>query len=173
MSDQTLAAQVAAPVVDTKAQAAKVEATPAQEPFDAERAKALIDKLRDEVKALKPFEKKAADFEKLQKEQADKDLSELQKAQKTIAELEAKTKAAERREMQRQVAKEYKLPDEIAELLPGDDLETMKAKAVLVSKAIPASTPSLSPTNPGSKAATVTDDQRRAFMFGNGPLPGA
>lgn len=169
MTDQPATETVAQPVEPTPAQTAPAESTTPQEPFDQTRAMDLINKLRGEIKDLKPLAKKAADFEAQVKAQAEKDMTELQKAQAKAAELEAELQTAKRREMQREVAKEYKLPDALAELLPGDTLETMKAKAAELAKAIPQS--NLSPTNPGASSQGVTEAQRRAFIYGNGPLP--
>lgn len=171
MSDEPKpAVQATAPAVETPAQSAPVEPAPAttDEPFDAERAKALIDKLRGEVKALKPFEKRVTELEALKRQQEEAEMTELQKAQKRVAELEASVKAAERREMQRQAAEKYKLPPAIAELLPGDTQEAIEAKAEELAKAIPQkpTAPNLSPTNPAGNTAETPDQKRERLMGG-------
>ena len=141
------------------------------EKFDPERAKALIEKLRGEVKELKPKAKKADDFEAAEKQRKEAEMTELQKAQQLIADLEAKTKAADLRELRRKVGEEAKLPAAIYELLPEMDEAQMLAKAKELAAALPKPQPGLSATNPGASTGTVTDAQRREFLYGNGPLP--
>ena len=170
MTDQPATETVAQPVEPTPAQGAPVEPTTTQETYDQPRAMDLINKLRGEIKDLKPLAKKAADFEAQAKAQAEKDMTELQKAQAQIKELEEKTKAADLREMRRKVGEAAKLPAAIYELLPELPEAEMAIKAAELAKAIPQSTTVLSPTNPGAGSRTVTDEQRRAFIFGNGPL---
>ena len=172
MTDPKVTETVTTPVTDPAPQVAAPVVTPPPsetwkdgEKFDPEKAQALIEKLRAENKALKPYEKKAAEFEALQKAQAEKDLTELQKLQKHNAELELQIKANARREMQRQVARELKLPDALAELLPGDDLETMKAKATELAKALPTN-PSLTPSNPPAGKIAETDAEKKQRLMG-------
>jgi DNA repair exonuclease SbcCD ATPase subunit len=155
------------------------EATPAaqiaevvqEEQFDKDRAMALIEKLRGEVKDLKPKAKKADDLEAAEKQRKEAEMTELQKAQAKIDELTAKTKAAELRELRRKVGEAAKLPAEIYELLPEGTEDEMKAKAEALAKALPKPQPGLSATNPPAGTGTITDAQRRAFLNG-GPLPG-
>lgn len=168
MADEESAVQETAPAGDEKVQGTLEElATSQAEPFDAERAKALIDKLRGEVKALKPFEKKAVELEALEAKRKEAEMTELQKAQKRIEELEAVTKAAARREMQRAAAEKWKLPPAIAELIPGDTAEAIEAKAEELAKALPGAKPTtnLSPTNPAGNAAE-TEAQKRERLLG-------
>lgn len=164
----TPAVQATAPAVTTPVTSTPVENTEG-EPYDAERAMALIKKLREENRDLRPLAKKAADLEVEAKKKADAELSEVERLKKHNQELEAKVHEAELREMRRSVGTEYKLPQAIADLLPGGDLETMKAKAAELAKAIPQQ--SLSPTNPNNAQGKPSDAERRAFMFGNGGLP--
>lgn len=166
--ETTPVTQAVTPAAEEPVQSTAADAAPQQgEPFDAERAKALIDKLRNEVKALKPFEKKAVELEALKRQQEEAEMTELQKAQKRIAELEEKTKAAERREMQRQAADKFKLPPALAELIPGDTLEAIEAKAEELAKALPQAKPptNLSPTNPSGNTAE-TEAQKRERLLG-------
>jgi len=139
-----------------------------EEPFDAERAKALINKLRDEVKALKPIEKQYQELKTAEEKRKEAEMTELERAQKRIAELEGMTKAQARREMQRSAAEKYHLPAAVAELIPGDTQEDIDKKAEELSKAIPQSkqSPTLNPTNPSGNAQE-TEEQKRARLFGN------
>jgi len=139
------------------------------EPFDAARAQALITKLREEAKEAKKAEKELAILRAAEEERKQADLSELEKANKRAEELERKLKATELREMRTRIGAEAKLPEEIAELLQGDDEEAMKAHAKKLFAALP-KTASITPTNPKNSDGTMTDAQRRAFMNG-GKLP--
>lgn len=177
MAEETKATETVVKVPETKTQEVKVPEVKTEdtwkngEKFDAEKAQALIEKLREEVKDLKPKAKKADEFEAAEKQRKEAEMTELQKAQQRIAELEAQTKAAELRELRRKVGEAANLPAAIYELLPEMDEEQMKAKAEELAKALPKPQPGLSATNPGANATAPTDAQRRAFIFGNGPLP--
>lgn len=153
------------------ATAATTETWEDGQPFDAAKAKALIEKLRNENKELKPKAKKADELEAAEKARKEAEMTELQKAQARIDELTALTKAAELRELRRKVGEAAKLPAAIYELLPEMDEEHMKAKAEELAKALPKPQPGISATNPGPSTG-VTDAQRRDFLYGNGPLPG-
>lgn len=156
-------AQVAAPVVNQ-------ELWEDGKPFDAAKAKELIEKLRNENKDLKPKAKRADELEAAEQKRKDAELSELEKANKRIAELETKTKAAERREMQRQAAEKHKLPAALAERLKGETAEEIEADAEELFKTLPKTQQQGSPTNPPSGGVVKTDQQMREFLRG-GPLP--
>ena len=162
----TPSAQITEPVVNTDPK----EMWKDGEKFDAAKAQELIEKLRGEVRDLKPKAKKADDFEKAENDRKTAEMTELQKAQKLIDDLTAKTKAAELRELRRKVGEAAKLPAELYELLPEMEEEQMKAKAEALAMALPKPQPGLSATNPGASTGTVTEAQRRAFLNG-GPLP--
>lgn len=140
------------------------------EKFDPERAKALIEKLRAEVKESKPLAKKLAEYEAAEAKRKEAEMTELQKAQAKIEELEKQNKASELRELRRKVGEAAKLPAAIYELLPELSEEEMKVKADELAKAM-SKQPGLSPNNPNASPGTVTDAQRRSFLYGNGPLP--
>ncbi len=142
------------------------------EKFDPERAKALIEKLRSEVKDLKPKAKKADELEAAEQKRKEAEMSELEKAQKHAAELEAKVKEADLREMRRKVGTKHKLPEAVYELLPDLPEAEMEAKAAELAKAVTTKqTPDIKITNPnGSPNKTTNDAQWRDFMNG-GPLP--
>ena len=137
------------------------------EKFDAEKAQALIEKLREEAKGKKALEKKVSEFETKEKELAQKDMTELQKAQLRLDELEKENKAIKRSQMQRTATDKFKLPSEFAELLPGETLEEMEAKAESLSKALPKQNnlPNLNPTNPNGNVSE-TRDQKKARLAG-------
>ena len=139
-------------------------------PFDAARAQATIEKLRQEASALKAKAKRADELEALEAKRNEADMTELQKLQKQNQELADKVKASERRELQRATAEKYKLPAAIADLLPGDTAEVMEAKAKELAETLSKQQTIQSPTNPGSGGQGVTDAQRRAFLNG-GKMP--
>lgn len=167
MTEPTNVTETVTPVPESD-QVSTTEVQNTQEVFDAERAKALINKLRDEVKELKPKAKKADEFELAEKSRKEAEMTELQKAQARIDELTAQTKAADLRELRRKVGEAAKLPPAIYELLPEMEEEAMKAKAEELAKAIPQSkqSPTLNPTNPSGNAQE-TEEQKRARLFGN------
>jgi hypothetical protein len=155
---------------NTEAQAAVVEAGKDGEKFDAARAQALIDKLRAENKAAKAAERELIEIKANEMKRKEAEMSDLEKANKKAAELETKLKETETRERRARIGGEYKLPAEIAELLQGDDDETMKAQAAKIAAALPKSA-NLGPTNFPAGPASVTDAQRRAYLYGGAPLP--
>lgn len=161
------ATETVAPVTQAVTQSVTEPVTNAQdETFDAERAKALIDKLRGEVKSLKSYEKQVSELKAAEDKRKEAEMTELQKAQKRIEELEGLTRAAARREMQRAAAEKYHLPSAIADLLPGDTQEDIDKKAEELSRAIPQKqTPTLNPTNPAGQAQE-TEAQKRDRLFG-------
>lgn len=167
MAEPTNVTETVTPVPESD-QVSTTEVQNTQEVFDAERAKALINKLRDEVKALKPIEKQYQELKTAEEKRKEAEMTELERAQKRIAELEGMTKAQARREMQRSAAEKYHLPSAIADLLPGDTQEDIDKKAEELSKAIPQSkqSPTLNPTNPSGNAQE-TEEQKRARLFGN------
>ena len=167
MTEPTNVTETVTPVPESD-QVSTTEVQNTQEVFDAERAKALINKLRDEVKELKPKAKKADEFELAEKSRKEAEMTELQKAQARIDELTAQTKAADLRELRRKVGEAAKLPPAIYELLPEMEEEAMKAKAEELAKAIPQqkTTPTLNPTNPNGNAEE-TEAQKRERLFGS------
>lgn len=162
------ATETVAPVTGAVTQSVVEPVTPPtqEEPFDAERAKALIDKLRGEIKTLKPYEKQVSELKAAEDKRKEAEMTDLQRAQKRIEELEAGAKASARREMQRAAADKYHLPAAFADLIPGDTQEDIDKKAEELSKAIPQPrTPTLNPTNPQGNAQE-TEAQKRDRLFG-------
>lgn len=166
MTEPTNVTETVTPVPESD-QVSTTEVQNTQEVFDAERAKALINKLRDEVKALKPIEKQYQELKSAEDKRKEAEMTELERAQKRIAELEGMTKAQARREMQRSAAEKYHLPAAVAELIPGDSLEDIEKKAEELSKVIPQKpNPTLNPTNPNGNAEE-TEAQKRERLFGS------
>lgn len=136
-------------------------------PFDAKRAKELIDKLREENKALKPTAKKAAEYEAQIKAQKEAEMSEAEKLKARLAEAETKIREQAQDQMRRDIASRFGIPMELASRLRGETEEEMKADAEKLVKVLPKPQPN--PTNPGTNAATSeTDAQKRARIYGGG-----
>ena len=154
-------------VTPTETVAKPASETPAQEEqFDKDRAMALIEKLRNEVKELKPKAKKAEDIEAAEVKQREASLSEMEKLQRRLNETEAKLKAKERAEAQRAVADKVGLPAAFAERLKGESLEELEADAKKLLDALPKQPKGLSPTNPGNAQVGETTEQKRSRIMG-------
>jgi hypothetical protein len=135
-------------------------------PFDPERAMALIEKLQNENKELKPKAKLADELTAEQQKIKDAQMSELEKANKRALELEGELKAITRREMQRAAAEKAKLPMEFAERLRGETQEELDTDAMKLLTVIPKA-PALKTdvTNPGiSNQVAKTRSERKAEL---------
>lgn len=140
------------------------------EPFDAERAKTLITKLRSEVKGLKPFEKKVKQLEQAEQERKDAELSEMERLQKQLSESENKLQRLTYQQMQRKIADEVGLPAVFADRIQGDDEDAMRKDAKSLLEAMPQEKKTvIATTNPGDAKRGVTDDQRRAALYRGDP----
>ena len=157
-------------VIEPETQAVTVDKGADGQPFDAARAQALIEKLREENKVARAAAKKLAELEAAEAKRKDAELSELEKANKKAAELEAELAQVKLREMRTRIGAEYKLPEALAKLLQGNDDNAMKAHAKELADALPKQA-TLTPTNPGNGKEGITDAQRRAFLYGGGSLP--
>jgi hypothetical protein len=173
MADEDTGVQVT-PQAEQPAQAAEPQSQPAHDetwtdgrPFDPEQAKALIEKLRGEVKALKPQAKKAETYEQQMKAQKDAELTEVERIKKQLDETVAELQGVKRRETAAKVAAKYGLPAPLAERLKGDTEEEMEADAAQLAKALPKAA-AMNPTNPGTSAPSETDAQKRARIYGGG-----
>lgn len=155
---------------DIAAQDAPIEATPDADKWEPERAKALIDKLRDEVKQLKGKAKRADELEAAESKRKESELSEVERLKRQLDEATERLTTATRREMQREAADAAKLPAEFASRLVGSNLEEMVEDAKKLAAAMPKQ-PALNPTNPGNGSAKPTDAQMRAFLYGGAPMP--
>lgn len=154
------------PPTETEAQdAPAVELGADGKPFDAERAQTLIEKLREENKAAKAAAKKLAELEAKEREREEAEMSELEKLTSKNAELEKQL-----HEMaQRAAAAKYNLPAELVTRLVGSTPEEVEADAAKLAAALPKQA-TLNPTNPAGTKAGMTDEQRRAFLYGGGSL---
>lgn len=147
------------------------------QPFDAERAKALIEKLRTENKNFKTA---AGELAKLKKEQAEAEKKSAEEQgkfkelyEKAQAEAqEAKDKAAkiERELLVERIGVKHKLPAELRGRLQGDDEEALEKDAELLAKLIPANAaaPDLDAQKRGSSDAIATAEEsaKIAQMYG-------
>jgi len=176
MADTTTQAVVTETLATEVIPAEKVQAQPAEKvvlgkdgtPFDPERAMALIEKLQNENKELKPKAKLADELTAEQQKIKDAQMSELEKANKRALELEVELKAITRREMQRAAAEKAKLPMEFAERLRGETQEELEADAMKLLTVIPKA-PALKTdvTNPGGGSqVTETREQKRERLKG-------
>lgn len=164
----TTAAQSATPANEAPPQAEG-------EKFDAERAMALIEKLRNEVKELKPKAKKAEEFEAERAKREEAEMTELQKVAKRAAELEARLKAAERASTAQTIAAKVGLPAAFADRLKGETPDEMEADAKAILEALPKPTQKPAtpgPVNPGANGKTgETKEQRDERLFGTPVQP--
>jgi hypothetical protein len=139
-------------------------------PFDPERAKATIEKLRGFEKESEKLRKQVAAMEKKEQERLEAELSELEKAQKRLAELEAKAAQLERQQLQREVADKVGLPAALASRLQGNTADEMEADAAALLESLPKADKkptTISATNPGVNAnVNETHAQKKARLFG-------
>jgi len=141
------------------------------EPFDAARAMATIEKLRAEIKELKPKAKQADELSAAEKKRKEAEMTELQKLQAQLEETQAELKAAKIADLRRSVAAEVGLPAAFADRLKGETREAMIEDAKQLLEALPKAPkpPPVSPTSPGAGATQKeTLDQRRARIYGSG-----
>lgn len=143
------------------------QTTPQDEPFDAERAKALIDKLRNEVKELKPKAKKAEELTEAEQKRKEAEMTELDRLNKQLADAQAELKRSQLAVLQRDAAAKLNLPAELAPRLKGETLEELEADAKELAKLLPKQPPHVTPTNPGGGSGNQeTDEQKRRRLFG-------
>ena len=141
-----------------------------EEPFDAARAMALINKLREENKALKPKAKKADDYEAAEQQRREAELTEAEKLRKELEKTKADLARREHEAMQATIAARVGIPAVFAARLTGETPEDMEAdaKAILaeIQRLKPAA-PAVGATNPGSNAtANETPKQKRERLMG-------
>ena len=139
------------------------------EPFDAARAMKTIEKLRAEIKELKPKAKQADELSAAEQKRKEAEMTELQKLQAELEKTQAELKQAKLNDLRRQAAIETKLPLAFADRLRGETLEELVKDAKSILEALPKAptTPAVSPTNPGATASTgETVAQQRARIYG-------
>lgn len=141
------------------------------EPFDAARAMKTIEKLRAEIKELKPKAKQAEELSQAEQKRKEAEMTELQKLQDQLEKAQAELKAARLAELRRQAAEEVELPLIFADRLRGETLDDLRADAKKILEVLPkaAKPPPLTPTSPGAGASQKeTLDQQRARVYGQG-----
>ena len=128
--------------------------TPQEEPFDAERAKALIDKLRGEIKDLKPKAKMAEELSEAEKKRKEAEMTELDRLTKQLEDAQAELKRSKLEILKQAAAAKHNLPAELASRLQGDTPEELDEDAEKLAKLIPKTpAPHVGPTNPGGTAS--------------------
>jgi cytochrome c556 len=144
--------------------------TPQEEqPFDAERAKALIDKLRNEIKDLKSKAKKADELSEAEQKRKEAEMTEVDRLNKQLADAQAELKAARIATLQRDAATKHNLPAELASRLKGETPEELEADAKALAELLPKpKTPPLKPTYPGNNASgeSETYEEKRRRLLG-------
>ena len=146
---------------------AAAQTTPQEDAFDAERAKALIDKLRNEIKELKPKAKKADELSEAEQKRKEAEMTELDRLNKQLADAQAEVKRTQLAVLQRDAAAKYSLPAELATRLKGETPEELEADAKALAALLPKAKaqPQLSPTQPGASAGHVeTKEQMKARL---------
>jgi len=141
------------------------------EPFEEARAMALIAKLREEIKELKPKAKKVDELTAAEQKRKEAEMTELERLQNELKTTKADLKKAQVVEMRRAAAAKVGLPLAFADRLMGETPEDLEADAKKLLEALPKApkTPPVAPTNPGGNASTgETIAQQRARIYGQG-----
>ena len=144
------------------------------EVYDAARAMTTIEKLRAEIRELKPRAKQADELAEAERKRKEAELTEAQKLSARLEEAEAELKKLRLDEMKRAAAAKVELPLVFADRLVGETPEELEADAKKLLEALPKApkTPSVSPTNPGPGASQKeTVEQQRARIYGTGINP--
>ena len=139
------------------------------EPFDAARAMATIEKLRAEIKDLKPKAKLAEELSEAEKKRKEAEMTELQKLQAELEKAQAELKAAKLAELKRSVAAKVELPLIFADRLIGETEKDLEDDAKRILEALPKvpKPPPVSPTSPGAGARQgETVAEQRARIYG-------
>ena len=129
--------------------------------FDLPRAMALIEKLREEVKELKPKAKAADDLTAAEQKRKEAEITAVQKLEAELAKAKAELKAAQLNDMRRAAAAKVELPLVFADRLKGETPDELEADAKLILAALPKAAPkppNLGPTNPGPGASQGESD---------------
>jgi hypothetical protein len=142
------------------------------EPFDAARAIKLIDKLRAEIKELKPKAKQADELTQAEQKRKEAEMTELQKLQVELEKAQGELKKSQLAELKRQAAITAELPLAFADRLRGETLDELVTDAKSLLEALPKGAPKppkVDPTNPGSGASQgETEAQQLARIHGLG-----
>lgn len=128
--------------------------------------------LHDANKEAASRRKKLDEFEQAEQKRKEAEMTELEKAQAALKEKETELSQLRRREMQRAAAEKAGLPLALASRLTGETPDELEADAKSLLEAMPKAAapqkPAIGPTNPGSSATGMTEDQRRVELFGGG-----
>jgi hypothetical protein len=142
------------------------------EPYDAARAMATIEKLRSEIRDLKPKAKKAEELAQAEEQRKQAEMTELQKLQASLEKAQAELKAAKIAEMKNAIAAKVNLPLAFADRLQGETPEELEADAKKLLEALPKpQPPKVSPTSPSGASPGETIAQQRARVYGSGVSP--
>lgn len=139
--------------------------TPAEE-INVEELKGLVEKLRQSETSLK---KKVERFEEQEAERKKAEMTDLERLQAERDEALAQNEKMRRTFVQRDIAEELGLPLELAERIKGETPEDMRTDAEKLLEIVPKSkkAPQLKDTTPPDMPkGTMTDDERRKFLFG-------
>jgi multidrug efflux pump subunit AcrA (membrane-fusion protein) len=125
------------------------------EPYDAARAMLTIEKLRAEIKELKPKARQAEELTQAEQKRKEAEMTELQKLQAELEKARSELKRTQLDELKRQAAIKAELPLVFADRLRGETPEELEADAKLILGALPKApkTPAVNPTNPGPGAS--------------------
>jgi len=141
------------------------------EVFDAARAMRTIEKLRAEIKELKPKAKQAEELSAAEIKRKEAEMTELQKLTTALEKAQAELKAVQLTGLKREIAAEVELPLIFADRLQGETADELRADAKKIMEALPKAPkpPPVSPTSPGAGASQKeTLDQARARIYGQG-----
>jgi len=144
------------------------------EPYDAARAMLTIEKLRAEIKELKPKARQAEELTQAEQKRKEAEMTELQKLQAELEKAKSELKRTQLDELKRQAAIKAELPLVFADRLRGETPEELEADAKLILGALPKApkTPAVNPTNPGPGASQgETATQQLARIHGQSINP--
>ena len=139
------------------------------EPFDAARAMSTIEKLRAEIKELKPKARQAEELTQAEQKRKEAEMTEVQKLQAELDKAKAELKRTQIEDLRRQVALKVELPIVFADRLKGETPEELEDDARKLLAALPKApkTPNVGPTNPGAGASHgETAEQQLARIHG-------
>jgi len=137
-------------------------------PFDPERAKETISKLRTIEAQAKKDAKELEQLRAEKQKQIDANLSETEKLKKQADDLAAENAKIKAENLRIKVVSKTGLPESFAERLKGTTEEELMADAQEILKLIPAQqkvAPKVSPTNPSGAQPVETDAQKRERLF--------
>ena len=164
MTEETVETQV-----ETTPTAPETE-TVKGEPFDAARAMSTIEKLRAEIKELKPKARQAEELTQAEQKRKEAEMTQLQKLEAELEKTKAELKKTQLDDLRRRIALKVELPLAFADRLRGETPEELEEDAKQLLAVLPKTpkTPNVNPTNPGSGASQgETVEQQRARIYGH------